>query len=137
MQSFFSRSSRFLETDGTRRLVLHLSIAIAILALWLSWFFFAGLPIFAVTETAFFEVEDTALAIQAPVSGKVRVSRLELGKTIDQGDILIEFDTEPERAQLRVEQARLPGLQQQVQALEIECWRRQTRVTVRSRPTMR
>jgi hypothetical protein len=84
MQSFFSRSSRFLETDGTRRLVLHLSIAIAILALWLSWFFFAGLPIFAVTETAFFEVEDTALAIQAPVSGKVRVSRLELGKTIDQ-----------------------------------------------------
>src|SRR5262249_42617687 len=118
MQSFFSRSSRFLESDGSRRLVLHLSVAIAILTLWLSWFFFAALPIFAVTEAAFFEVEDTALAIQAPVSGKVRLSRLELGQSINQGDILIEFDTAPERAQFRVEQARLPGLRQQVQAVE-------------------
>jgi multidrug resistance efflux pump len=118
MATLFSRSVLLLNADGSHRLVIRLFVAIAILSLWFCWFFLAQLPIFAVTESAFLEVTDSSRPIQAPLSGRVVMSDLDLGRNVNVGDVLLEFDTDQERAQLRVEQSRLPGLIQQVQAIE-------------------
>lgn len=96
--------------------------ALAVLGLvmvgWGVWFFQGKVRVYAVAQSARTEVDQLAHAVQSPVAGVVSESRLELGKYIKKGDVLLVLDAMPERLQLAQEEAKLKGQLRMLAVLE-------------------
>lgn len=60
MASFFSRSLRALQTDGSHRSILGLLSAFVLMSFWAAWFFLAEVSLYEVTSAAWLEVDRVA-----------------------------------------------------------------------------
>ena len=104
-----------LDQDGYRGSLWLLAVAVALLGAWLAWFFLARVERYEVTDMARLEVDRAAHVVQAPVAGRVLVNRMELGRVVAAGEVLMELDAGPLNLQLREERARLTGLEPQLE----------------------
>jgi len=111
---------RSLEADSFHRSNLVLLVVALLLGGWLAWFFLARVERYEVTDVARLEVDRAIYSVQAPVAGRVVVSRLVLDREVQAGDILVEIETDPQRLQLHEEQTRLTSLSPQIKALRNE-----------------
>jgi multidrug resistance efflux pump len=81
------------------------------------WFATANIREYEVSVEARVESERGAQLLNAPVAGVVVANHLELGKSVHQGDVLVELDAEAERRQLEEAKAKLASLSRETEAL--------------------
>ncbi len=139
MSNNFSRTLRALRSDGLTGWTLRALVAILLLSLWGVWFFWGGITVWAVSESARAEVRDQVFAVDAPVDGQVVAVHIERGLKVAQGDVLVELETFQQEGERDSLAAELSGLRtrrndltgridQEGQALAI--WLQASRATV-------
>ncbi len=120
MPADFSHSLRALEDDGFRRP----SWALAILALlasgWVIWFVCSRVTVYEVSENARLEVDRAVYPVEAQVDGRILSSRLDIGRQVQQGEVLLELDAGAQRLKLEEEKAHLETLLPQLVTLQNE-----------------
>ena len=120
MDTAFLHTLRSLE-DGRRRRSATGVLTVAVLLLvWCGWFFFASVSKYAVTDRARLEIDRASHPIQSEISGRVRMSHLEIGRQVQAGDVLLELDANPEELLAHEERARLHALAPQLAAIRAE-----------------
>ena len=135
----FARSIHALEVDRGGRVVASPLVAAALLGLWIAWALGARLSVYEVTSSARLEVALAAHRLEAGTTGRVVASRLDLGRQVAAGDVLVELDSVIERRQLEEEKARLASFGSQLAALREElaaseeAMREQAEIGTRSR----
>lgn len=120
MSIAFSRSTASLRADSYRRSLWTLLLAVALIGLWAAWFILAQVGIYESSPAGRLEVSRASHPLQAPVSGRVIRSHLILDGTVTAGQILVEFDTQSERLQLKEAQTRRTALKAQLAAVRKE-----------------
>jgi multidrug resistance efflux pump len=117
MDTAFLRTLRSLDDDGSRRTVVGLAVAGALLVAWSAWFLLARVSRYEVTDMARVEIDRAIHPIQSEIAGRVRVSRLAMGNDVRAGDILVELETNSEQLRVGEERARLNALSPQLHAI--------------------
>ena len=135
MATSFSRTLRSLEQIRPRaRWVVLLLI---VLAAWGAWMGLAAVPVYEVTEQARLEVSRAAHPLAASVPGRVVRSELQLGRTVVEGDVLVELDATDATLAVREKNARITSLESRRVALDkeidAECGRNAGLRTIRVR----
>ena len=120
MSTAFSRTARALATDGFRGSFLALTFALLLLAGWLAWFFLAPIPRYEVTSTARLEVDQEIRPVQSPVLARVITTNLQLGRSVHEGDVLVELDSASQRFQVQEETAHVTGLSSEIASLRAQ-----------------
>lgn len=117
MSATFSQSLRALALDRPRRSLTTLVVVLALLGAWVWWLVAAEVIVYETTETARIEVDRAAHPIDAPVAGRIARTSLELGREVEEGQVLVVLDAELEQRQLAEERARPATLGPQIEAL--------------------
>lgn len=120
MSAGFSQTMRSLTSDGARRSLAALLLAVALLVGWTYWFFRARVAVTEVAEGARLEVDGAVHALQAPVAGRVARTNLALGRHVEAGEVLVELEMDAQQLQLQEERTRLEVLGPQLAALRRE-----------------
>ena len=95
-------------------------MAIVLLSAWLVWAFKAVITRYEISESARLEVDAAAYPIQAQVAGKLKISRLVLGREVQAGEVLLELDSRSEQLSLEQERTYRASLAPQLSALHSE-----------------
>ncbi len=111
----FPYTARILGGGGAPARLL-LLVSIAILAAWTTWFVRARVPIYETSEETRLEVLHATYPVDAPVAGRVVAMNLQLNGTVAAGDVLLELDARTERLQLAEAQAKLAGINLEIDA---------------------
>lgn len=120
MATPFSRTSRALSADNSRRSGL-LAVGLGtVLITWLAWFTLARVTVHEVTSQARLEVARAAHEVQAPVAGTIVRSNLSIGQEVQADEVLVELDASMERLRLREEEARVATLTRQLEVIAAE-----------------
>lgn len=120
MATSFSRTLRSLEADRSRRHVVFIVVALAVLGLWGVWMVRAKLAVYEGTRSARVEVEQAAHPVQAPVAGRITALHFELGRMVQEGEILCEFDVERQELDLAQAKAHLEAIKPELAAVHAE-----------------
>ena len=120
MANNFSRTLRALRADGPAGWLIQALVAALLLALWAGWFFGSRVTVLAVSLSARAEVDNQPHSVDAPVAGRIVRVDMELGAEVKQGQILVELEVEEQRSRLDEQQARLAGLDRQLEPLALE-----------------
>ena len=120
MAVVFSRATQALTEDHGRGSRWSLLLAAALLGAWGTWCCLARLAVYAVTDTARLEVARAVHPLETPVDGRVVATHLVLGREVQEGQVLVELETEPQRLQREEEHRRLAALTRQLEALRAE-----------------
>ena len=120
MSTAFSRTARALATDGFRGSFFALTFALLLLAGWLAWFFLAPIPRYEVTPTARLEVGQEIRPVQSPVLARVITTNLQLGRSVQEGDVLVELDSAAQRFQVQEETAHVTALTSEIASLRAQ-----------------
>jgi multidrug resistance efflux pump len=107
-----------LERRGASPLVI--IVALVLLTLWLVWFTGSRLAVYAVSDAARLEVDQSPVRVQVPVSGRLVSTALTVGRTVKAGETLAQLDVQAQSLGVVEQQARLAGLGPQVARLEAE-----------------
>src|SRR5580658_249590 len=118
MANSFSRSERYIESDGLRRGVWGLLVVAVLLGLWLLWFFAARVGVYAVSETADLEVDRAAHSVESQFAGRVVASSLTLDREVQAGEVLVELDADTQKLQLSEEHTRFAAFAPQIKSLD-------------------
>src|SRR5690349_6063426 len=116
----FVRTARSLEADGPSGWLLILVVAVALLAAWTLWFVFAKVTIYRVSDQARLETAARVHPMDAAIAGRIVKTSLELGRSIQAGEMLIELDSKTQLLELDEERATLAALEPQFTRLEDE-----------------
>ena len=118
--SFFRRTRGQLavEPHGTRAIAI--VVTLLLVAGWLAWFAGGKLAVYAVSDTARLEVDQSPVAVQAPVDGRVVTTSLTMGRTVTAGDTLAQLDVQAQSLGVSEQRAHLRGLGPQIDRLEAE-----------------
>jgi membrane fusion protein (multidrug efflux system) len=111
---------RSLNADGFRASTLTLVVVVVILGGWMAWFCVSSVAIYEVTGSARLEADQAAHPIASQVMGRVVETRLALGREVQRGEVLVEFDTMEQRLQIAEELTRVRAIDRQVAALRSE-----------------
>ncbi|WP_437839893.1 HlyD family efflux transporter periplasmic adaptor subunit [Sorangium sp. So ce1153] len=105
MPAAFARCLESIEPRGRAR---HLSSALAgaLLAGWAAWFFGGEVAVFRGSDAARVEASVVPRPLVAEAAGRVVTSGLVLGRSVAEGDVLLELDPTSARLQLAEEKAR-------------------------------
>ena len=117
MAEVFFRSRHLLDSDDSRTSGLAVLIAVAVLGAWVSWFVFARVAIYRVSDAARLESGGPPYQVQAPVAGRVVASSLSLGLQVGKGSVLVQLDDEAQQRQLQEERTALSVIGPQLAAL--------------------
>src|SRR5262249_55870560 len=120
MPTSFTRSMRSLQGDRFRGMGILLATAAVMLVAWTAWFVLARVAVYETTDRARIEIDRAVHPVESPVAGRVVLARLELGRDVTPGDILVELDAEDERLQLEEERVRINVLSPQIAAVSEE-----------------
>lgn len=120
MATPFPRTLRSLASDGRQNFFWIILIVAILLSMWGSWFFLTEVSLYEVSETARLEQDQSVYAIEAQVLGRVVAKRMKLADEVRVGDVLVELDADIQQLQIEEEQARLTGLELQLDALRNE-----------------
>lgn len=99
-----------LRSDGFRRPLLVLFLAVVALGAWGAWLFGASLTVYEVSHHARLEVTSQVHPVQSPLAGRVIKTYLVLGREVKPGDLLLELDATTERFQLKEAEIRVTTL---------------------------
>jgi membrane fusion protein (multidrug efflux system) len=115
----FPHSLRALEADGFRS--RHWLVAgLVLLAAWLGWFFGARIGVYESSRRARVESSLAAHPVQAPVAGRIAATRLQVGRRVAAGELLVEVETAAERTLLDEARAELHKLSVQLEEVRAE-----------------
>src|SRR3954463_8409100 len=106
----FSRTLRAVDADRLGVSIVVVCSVLALLCVWLGWFFFAHVSVYAISQTARLEVNRAVHPVGASASGRIAAVKLKLGDEVRAGDVIIELASESEKLQLQERQARLEAL---------------------------
>jgi membrane fusion protein (multidrug efflux system) len=118
MSAPFSRTLRSLQADEPRHRLVKLLVPI--LGGWIAWLFLARVPVYEVADRARLEVKRSAHALASPIPGRVVRSHLQLGRQVEEGEVLVELDARDFELAREEKEARLAALQDRWAALEHE-----------------
>ena len=104
MPADFSHSLRTLEGDGFRRSGWALAILALLASGWVVWFVCSRVTVYEVSENARLEVDRAVYPVEAQVDGRILSSRLNIGRQVQKGEVLLELDAGSQR--LKLEEAR-------------------------------
>jgi multidrug resistance efflux pump len=90
--------------DSLGKRVAFLLLSAALVAAWIAWSFLARVAVYTITDQARVEVAQAVYSIQAPVSGRVTKSNLELGRKVESGEVLVELEDESQKLKIAEEQ---------------------------------
>lgn len=116
----FSSSRRSLGNDRFSPSFLVVIIAVTILGLWIAWLVMATVSVYEISDSGRIEVDTSLYPIAVPVSGKVMAAYVTIGRDVQAGDILIEFEAEDERLRLDEARTQVATLAPQLGALRDE-----------------
>jgi membrane fusion protein (multidrug efflux system) len=118
----FSRTLRSLAAEHAQRwrIATWLILGASLLTAWTAWLFLARVTVWETSAHARLEVDRAVHPVATALAGRVVSSRLQLGRAVQAGEVLVELDAESERRRLDEERARLAALQPQVDALRRE-----------------
>ena len=125
MSANFSHSLRALDDDGFRRSGWALALLALLASGWVVWFVCSRVTVYEVSENARLEVDRAVYPVEAQVDGRILVSRLDIGRQVQQGEVLLELDAGAQRLKLEEEQAHLETLLPQLDTLRSELSARQ------------
>ena len=117
MPSPFSSLLRSVQADGHGLSVKLLGAGVALLLVWLGWFSFARVPIYATSAAARLVVAEEAHPVEAAVAGRIAAVRMELGQAVKAGDVLVELETTEQQLDLEQSTALLSAFAAQHRAL--------------------
>ncbi len=120
MQVAFPRTLRSLDADRLRSSVVVVATAVTFVVAWVMWFFLAEVGVFEVTSEARIEVGGAAYIIEAPVAGRVVAVDMEVDQPVAGGHALVVLETGRETSRVAEEVARAGGLNQSLEALQVE-----------------
>jgi len=117
MANPFSRTCRSLANDTSRYAFFAWGLAALLFAAWLGWLLFGRVTVYVLSDSARLEVTQAAHPIAALLPGKILSTSVQLGRHVEAGEVLVEFDARSERLRLKEEEARLSSIPPQLQAL--------------------
>src|SRR5258708_5279895 len=120
MLELFDATGQQLLRDHVRRNALFLTIPLCLAVAWTAWMLFSHITMYTSTDQARIEVAQAVYFVQARVSGRVINSRLELGRQVSPGDVLVELEGESQKFRVREEETRRTALLTQLQNLRRE-----------------
>jgi len=120
MPTPFSKTLRSLKQSSPVGAAVRLAGAIAILAALGFWMLRVPVSVFETTGDARLEVDSAASSVQAPMTGRVVMVDLALGKVVHKGDVLVRLDSNSEQLQVREEETRMDALQPEINGLEAQ-----------------
>lgn len=100
MGSPFSSSTRSLAIDRFSPSLLVIVTAAILLGLWAAWLLLARVSVYETSDSARIEVDTSPHPVAASASGKVLASYMQVGREVQKGDLLIEFESEDEKLRL-------------------------------------
>jgi membrane fusion protein (multidrug efflux system) len=111
---------RALAADRGRWSWTGVSVVCALLGGWGVWFLGARLAVYAVSQTARVEVDQTVHPIATPVAGRLVATYMVVGQALQAGEVLAELDATAPRLQYAEARVRLTALTAQRQARQHE-----------------
>lgn len=117
MATPFSRTTRSLANDTSTFTLLAWGLAVVLLGAWVAWFTLIKVTLFEVSLTGRVEVDQAAHSVTAPIAGKVAVTSMHLGRSVEVGEILVELDARTEQLRLHEEETKLQAIPPQLAAL--------------------
>jgi multidrug resistance efflux pump len=120
MPTPFSRSMRSLDADGFRGAGVAFAVGVALFCAWLAWFVLGRVAVYEVTSAARLEVNQAARTVDARVEGRIVVTNLELGRSVQANDVLVELDADEAQLRLEEERARQQTMTPQIEAVRNE-----------------
>jgi multidrug resistance efflux pump len=116
----FSHSLRALAGDTFRRPGWALALLALMACGWAVWFSCSRVTVYEVSENARLEVDRAVYPVEAQVDGRILSSRLDIGRQVQQGEVLLELDASAQRLKLEEEKAHLETLLPQLATLQNE-----------------
>jgi multidrug resistance efflux pump len=116
----FSSSMRSLANDKFSPSFLMVIVAATILGVWTAWLVLARVSVYEISDSARIEVDTSLYPIAVPASGKVLATHMTVGREVQAGDLLIEFEAEDERLRLDEARTQVSTLAPQLGALRDE-----------------
>lgn len=120
MASPFSRTNRALALETGRPSRVAISLAALLLSAWGAWFAFGRVTLYEVSRHARLEASAVARDVSPLAPGRLVVSRLQVGRRVVAGEVLVELDATLERQDLVEAQAALSSLPRRIAAAEAE-----------------
>ncbi|MBL8771702.1 MAG: HlyD family efflux transporter periplasmic adaptor subunit [Phenylobacterium sp.] len=120
MASPFSRTTRALALETGRASRLALACAGVLLAAWTAWFVFGRVTLYEVSRRARLEAVVAARDVSPVEAGRLVSSRLQIGRRVTAGEVLVELDATQARLDLAEAEARLQALPARIAAAEAE-----------------
>jgi membrane fusion protein (multidrug efflux system) len=117
MADNFHRTMRSLERDSGIPSTLTASITLVLFCGGLFWAFHTHITRYEISDSARLEVNASAHPVQSAYAGRLVSSSLVLGRTVREGEVLAELDTENEQLALEEERARYAAIEPQLAAL--------------------
>jgi multidrug resistance efflux pump len=99
---------RVSRTRGSRWVLAGLLLMLAGLSVW---GVLARVPVYAVALHTPLALDPALQVVMTPVAGQVRVTHLQVGREVQAGDVLVEFDSTAQRLQLEEAQQHLVALE--------------------------
>ncbi len=125
-KNFVLSLSLSLSLDSSRVGLITIGAASAAIFLWLLWFLLSDVTLYERSHAARVEAGAAPWRLSSMVSGKVRDSRLEVGRRVTAGEILLAIDDDGARLRVAHEEAtiagmrsRLSGLRRQLERAEV------------------
>ncbi len=117
--AFAKTFNRLLSDRGglTRTL---LATALVALGGWCWWAARTKVTLYEVSSEARLEQDAATYPVQSPLLGRVVETHLQVGQTVQSGDVLVEIDAAPEQLQLSQENVHAQGLGMEVAKLRSE-----------------
>jgi membrane fusion protein (multidrug efflux system) len=120
MPAPFERTWRALDADSTWPRTFGIGLASLLLGGWLIWLLGGQVKVYEISDRTSMEVAIAAHPIATRIDGRVVEARLELGRRVKIGEVLVELDAEAERLALARSEARLASFKAQAKALRPE-----------------
>jgi len=84
---------------------------------WFTWFDSGQVTVYEVSRKARLETDSAPREISALQAGRLATSRLQIGRDVRAGDVLIELDAEAEKLRLAEEEERVRGTPAKIESL--------------------
>jgi len=120
MSTAFARTLRHLEPRRSRRVVMAAMTSAIVATAWAIWSAKATVTVYEVSERARLEVDRAPHPVDSPISGTVVDSRMQLGRDVAAGDVLLRLDADAEQFSVREQQEKSRALEAELTALRAQ-----------------
>ncbi len=96
------------------------AVVVALLSGWLCWAHWARISLYEVTSKVRIEADSGIYQIDSPVSGRIVQSRLEVGRQLHRGDMLVEIDDLPDQLHRDQEMRYRQSLSSELEQLRLQ-----------------